>query len=407
MKEKVAVLYACPNFTANATKFIDVISSQPDVRLAVVSQEFMALLPLHIQQRLAGFRQVSDVFQPDVLTQAALSLQKELGDPLHRIMGAVEALQWAIAVVRERMGIPGMRPETILNFRDKQRMKDLFRRAGIPCARSCKVTTRQQAHEFAASCNYAVVVKPPDGAGSLTTFRVSNPAELDEALQQMPSREVMLEEFILGQEHAFDTFSLEGKPLYHSISCYYPNPLEVMREAWIQWQVVTPFEVDSPQYDDIRALAFRALEVLGMQTGVSHLEWFRRPDGSIAISEVAARPPGAQFMTLAGRAADFDAIQAWARLVIFGEFTVPRRQYAVGAAYLRGQGKGRVKAVSGLDIVEREIGHLITDFKIPSIGQEAKGHYEGEGYIIVRHPDTGIVRQALSRIVSVVRVHVG
>lgn len=401
------VLYTCPNFTANAVRFIEVISSQPDVRLGVLSQEPASLLPPSIQQRLAAFRQVADVFHPDVLTRSALSLEKELGGSVQCIMGAVESLQLSIAVVRERMGIPGMLPSTVLNFRDKQRMKDLFRQAGIPCARSSKVTDRRQAHQFAEACGYSVVVKPPDGAGSLTTFQVRTPAELDDALRQMPSGEVLLEEFIVGQEHAFDTFSRAGQPLYHSIACYYPNPLEVMREPWIQWQVVTPREVDAPQYDDIRALAFRALEVLGMQTGVSHLEWFRRPDGSIAISEVAARPPGAQFMTLTGRAADFDAVQAWARLVIFGEFTPPQRQYAVGAAYLRGQGRGRVRAVQGLDIVERELGSLITDFKIPQIGQEAHGHYEGEGFIIVRHPDTQVVRQALSRIVSVVRVYLG
>jgi len=401
------VLYACPNFTANAVRFIDVISSQSEVRLGLISQEHLSLLPPSLQQRIAGFRQVSDVFQADVLTRAALSLEKEMGEPIHRIMGAVESLQVPIAIVRERMGIPGMLPEATLNFRDKQRMKDLFRQAGIPCARSSKVARREEAHAFAAECGYSVVVKPPDGAGSLTTFRVSNPDELDTALAQMPGAEVLLEEFIIGQEHAFDTFSLEGKPLYHSIACYYPNPLEVMREPWIQWQVVVPREVDSPQYDDIRAIAFRALEVLGMQTGVSHLEWFRRPDGCIAISEVAARPPGAQFMTLTGRAADFDAVHAWARLVIFGEFTPPQRQYAAGAAYLRGQGRGRVQAVHGLDVVEREVGHLITDFKIPSLGQEATGHYEGEGFIIVRHPETEVVRQALLRIVSTVRVQLG
>ncbi len=402
---EVLVLYACPNFTANAVKFIEAICRQPEVRLGLVSQEPASLLPPTIQQRLAAFRLVADVFDADTLCEATRSIERACGAPVHRILGAVESLQLTIATVRQRLGIAGMLPEVIRNFRDKQRMKDLFRQAGIPCARSRRAMSRQEAHAFAAECGYSVVVKPLDGAGSLTTFRIQRPEELDTALAQMPGPDVLLEEFVLGQEHAFDTFSLDGKPLYHSIACYYPSPLEVMREPWIQWQVVTPREVDALMYDDIRTLAFRALEVLGMQTGVSHLEWFRRPDGSIAISEVAARPPGAQFMTLTSRAADFDAVQAWVRLVIFGEFAPPQRRYAAGAAYLRGQGRGRIRAVHGLDIVEREWGHLITDFKLPQIGSEATGHYEGDGFIIVRHPDTEVVRQALSRIVSVVRVH--
>ena len=56
-----------------------------------------------------------------------------------------------------------------------------------------------------------------------------------------------------------------------------PTPLEVLRNPWIQWCVLLPREVDEPQYDDIRRAAYRALEVLGMETGLSHMEWFRRP----------------------------------------------------------------------------------------------------------------------------------
>ncbi|MBK9016747.1 MAG: hypothetical protein IPM82_23195 [Saprospiraceae bacterium] len=175
----------------------------------------------------------------------------------------------------------------------------------------------------------------------------------------------------------------------------------------MQWQVVLPREVESPIYDDIKQAAFKTLDALGMNTGMSHLEWFRRQDGSIAISEVAARPPGAQITTLISRANDFDCVAAWGRLMIFGEFPVPERKYAVGAAFLRGQGTGKVREVLGLEQVQREVGHLITDVKIPKPGQEKSLSYEGEGYILLRHPETAVVKEALSRVVSTVRVVLG
>ena len=64
--------------------------------------------------------------------------------------------------------------------------------------------------------------------------------------------------------------------------------------------------------NDIRAAGHRALAALGMGTGLSHTEWFRRADGSIAISEVGARPPGAQFTTLMSYAHDVDFYRACA-----------------------------------------------------------------------------------------------
>ncbi|MBL7776410.1 MAG: ATP-grasp domain-containing protein, partial [Saprospiraceae bacterium] len=301
------VVYICPNFTANAVRFIDVLSGISEIRLGLISQEPMALLPPDIQLRIVVFQQVSDVFDAAVLAAAVQQVQGSQG-PAHRLLAAVEGMQVPLAQVREQLGIEGMDVETAKNFRDKQRMKDLFRKAGLPCAQSEEVKGAKQARVFAEKVGFPLVVKPVAGAGSLSTFRANDVAELDAAMAQMPEGAALLEEFVTGDEHSFDTYSLVGSPVFHSLSHYYPNPLEAMREPWIQWQVVLPREVEAPQYDDIRHAAFEALDTLGMRTGISHLEWFRRADGSIALSEVAARPPGAQFMTLMSRAFDFDAV---------------------------------------------------------------------------------------------------
>jgi hypothetical protein len=141
-----------------------------------------------------------------------------------------------------------------------------------------------------------------------------------------------------------------------------------------------------------------------MGTGMSHMEWFRRHDGTIAISEVAARPPGAQITTLMSYAHDTDMVKAWARLMVFGEFEPPARHYAAGAVYLRGMGRGRVAAIHGLEQAQQELGGLVVEARLPEIGQPNNEGYEGEGFIIVRHPETAVVEQALSRLASIVRV---
>ena len=104
---------------------------------------------------------------------------------------------------------------------------------------------------------------------------------------------------------------------------------------------------------------------------------------------------------------DFDLYRAWAELLIFERFEAPRRQFACGAAYLRGLGEGRVQAIEGLEAVQRELGSVLVESKLPRIGQAASGTYEGEGFLIVRHPQTHVVEAALQRIVSSVRVVLG
>jgi hypothetical protein len=46
----------------------------------------------------------------------------------------------------------------------------------------------------------------------------------------------------------------------------------------------------------------------------------------------------------------------------------------------------------------------VVDSRLPRPGQHAASDYLGEGYVTVRDPDTEVVRDALRRIVSGVRV---
>ena len=107
----------------------------------------------------------------------------------------------------------------------------------------------------------SLVLKPPAGAGSQATYQIEGPVALASALASAnpgPGREALLEEFITGDEHSFDTISIGGRHVWHSLTHYLPPPLDAMRNPWIQWSVLLPREIDGPQYDDIRQVAFRA-----------------------------------------------------------------------------------------------------------------------------------------------------
>jgi hypothetical protein len=101
---------------------------------------------------------------------------------------------------------------------------------------------------------------------------------------------------------------------------------------------------------------------------------------------------------------DFDLVQEWARAMIFGDFRVPERKYAAGAAFLRGQGQGRIVAVHGVDEINRELASLIVAAKSPQIGATPSVSYEGDGWVIVRHPRTEVVERAILKILSTIRV---
>jgi len=407
--DKQHVIFAAPFFMDATLAFIDGASHLPGVNLTVISQDPAEKIPPGLRARLAGHWRVNDALDPQQLAGAARHLESQFGT-VHRMIGALEQLQVPLAVAREMMGIPGLSVAASVNFRDKARMKTVLGAAGVPCARHALVGSSEEAERFASEVGFPLVVKPPAGAGGKGTWRLDNAADLKAFLYRFvpnPAQPTLYEEFVQGTEYSFDSVMIDGAAVWHSISCYEPSPLEVLNNDWIQWTVMLPRDISGPEFDPIRTAAFAGLKALGLETGLSHMEWFRLKNDRIAISEVGARPPGAQFTSLLSYAHDTNFYHAWPRLLVFEEFTPPPRQYAAGAAYIRGQGRGSVRRIVGLEEAQSRFGSLVVEARLPQEGQSPSDSYEGDGYVIVRHPDTEVVQNALREIVKIVRVELG
>lgn len=403
------VVFATPFLGVNTLRFIRAAAALPDVRLGLVTASPADAIPADLRPQIAAHYGIKDGQDPQQIADATRWLTQKLGG-CHRLIGMFEQLQVPLGEVRDALGIHGMGAAAARNFRDKAQMKDVLRQAGLPCARHRLVASPDAAAAFAAEVGYPLIIKPPAGAGSVSTHRVADEQELRRAIGSMnvgPHNLALCEEFMRGLERSFEVVSIEGRPVWHSLTMYDPPPIDVVRNPWIQWTVCLPREIDDPAFDDAKAAGYAALKALGMRTGISHMEWFRRVDGTVAISEIAARPPGAQIMRLMSFAGEVDFYDKWAKLVVHDTFEAPERKYAVGAAFLRGQGQGRVTAVRGLEEAQRKVAGLVVEAHLPDVGMYPTGSYEGEGYVIVRHPETAVVQQALRDIVSTVRVDLG
>jgi len=395
-----------PHVAGTGLRFLRAALRLSGTRIGLVAQEPLDAWPPDVQRALAAHWQVANILDARQLADAGRGMAGRLGG-LDRYFAVMEHAQLPVAEARAMLGIPGLDPETVRNFRDKSRMKSVLRAAGVPCARHALAHDAAAARHAAAEIGFPLVVKPPAGAGAADTHRVADMAQLEVALAAHPPRgedPVLLEEFIRGEEHSFDCVWVDGEPRWSNVSIYRPSCIEVLENDWIQWTVLLPRSIDGPEYDGIREAGGAALRALGLTTGMSHMEWFRRPDGSVAVSEVGARPPGAQFTTLMSLAHDADLYEAWTRLMIHGDFDPPARRFAAGGAYLRATGRGRVKGVRGSDEVMRELGPLIAEASWPAPEQEAKQGYEGQGYVLLRHAETEVVARGLEKIVSTVRV---
>ena len=405
----VVAAFVAPYLLDATRRFVEAAARLPGTELAVITCEPEDRVPAELRRTLAAHWRVDDALDAGQVASAVQALGDHLG-PVQRLLAVLEQLQVPVAQVRERLGIAGIDVATARNFRDKAQMKSVLRAAGVPCARYRLADSAAAAAGFAEEVGYPLVVKPPAGAGAKSTFRLDDASDLKVWLDMAPpapGRLALLEEFLTGEEGSYDSVMTDGQIVWDSVSSYLPTPLEVLRNPWIQWIVLMPRDIAGPEYDGIRAIAPTALRALGLQSGLTHMEWFRRPDSTVAVSEVAVRPPGAQITSMLNYAHDFDLYSAWAQLMVHGSFAPPERSWAAGTVYLRGQGTGHVRAVHGLDGLPPELRSIVMESRLPEPGQPSSGSYEGDGYIIVRHPDTAVVTDALRRLVTGVRVELG
>ncbi|MCA9587003.1 MAG: ATP-grasp domain-containing protein [Myxococcales bacterium] len=401
------VIFVAPFPIETTMRFVRAVSQLDDVRLLGV----VHTPPEGQEARL--YHDVVRITEPlsarDIIEGVGV-LKKRHGQP-HRIVGILEPIMVQMAEARRVHGVDGTRPEVAELFRDKNAMKDALRAAGIPVARHALVCSEADARAFAEEVGFPMVLKPPAGMGAKATFRVSTLDAFLGAVRGMrvsAESPVLAEQMLVGEEHSLETVTLDGVPHAYSVSNYVPSCLDVVENSWIKWAVVLPREQDASHYEAARALGKKTIEALGLDYGMTHMEWFRRADGTLAVGEIAQRPPGANITRMTGVAHDIDAYRAWARAVVDGELDAPwQRKYAVGCAYIRGMGQGRITEVTGVHEVHEAVGKYVVEAKLPTLGAIKADSYEGDGYVIVRHERTDAVQAMIKKIIETMNVRYG
>ena len=155
----------------------------------------------------------------------------------------LEQLLLPLAEARDTLGIPGMGAEAALAFRDKDRMKQVLRAAGLPVARHRRLESEAEGLAAAAEMGLPLILKPVDGVGSRATFRITTDDDLRAALAHLrpaPERPVQMEEFVVGVERTLEMVLIDGEPVWWSGTRHHPTPLQVLENRWMQYKSRCP-----------------------------------------------------------------------------------------------------------------------------------------------------------------------
>ncbi|MDH5493704.1 MAG: ATP-grasp domain-containing protein [Myxococcales bacterium] len=397
-----------PCFPTNQREFARALHAV-GARVIGIGERPKSLLDGELRGWLHHYEQISNVCDETALEKAVRWLQGRSN--VQRLEATVEAHIMAAARVRERCGIPGTSVRTAFLCRDKPAMKEALREAGIPCAQSAGIQSPGEAREFARLVGFPLVLKPRDAAGASGTYRVDDVGELEHAIRQTGldrGAHVAIEEFVVGHEGFYDTITIGGTVAHEFATHYYPNVLEAMRHRWISPQFVTTNRLDAASgYEEIKTLGRRVIEILGIETSATHMEWFFGPKG-LRFSEIGCRPPGVRAWDLYAAGNEMDIYREWAMAIVHGRPSQePSRRFCAGIVALRPDRDGIVSHYEGLEQIQQRFGPWILDAHLPPPGtptQPVEAGYMANAWVRMRHHDYDELRRMLTTVGETMKV---
>jgi formate-dependent phosphoribosylglycinamide formyltransferase (GAR transformylase) len=402
------IVFIEPRFPPNQRLFVKALA-EIGATVTAIGEGSKDSLDHELRHQLTHYESVTNVCDETALLAAVRHIQRF--KPIDRLEAVVEAHIMPAAHVREAAGIPGTSARTAFLCRDKPAMKQVLREGGVPCAESTGASSVDEVRAFVERVGYPLMLKPRDGAGASGATRVDSDAELGTALRGLGvdrGRSVAVEEFVEGHEGFFDTLTLRGQVVHEFATHYYPNVLEAMRKRWISPQFVTTNRIDTaPGYAEVKAMAQRVVDLLGIETSATHMEWFAGAKG-LKFSEIGCRPPGVRAWDLYNVANDMDLYREWAMLIAAGRPTQrPSRRLSAGIIALRPDRDGRIVGYEGLAMIRGLLGPHLIDWHLPAEGtptQPVEAGYMANAWVRAKHENYDELRHLLDVVGDTIKV---
>lgn len=222
----------------------------------------------------------------------------------------------------------GFLHEEMNKVKHKSAMKAYYAKAGIPTARYHLVESYENAAAFAKTVGYPVVVKPDNGVGASSTYRLRSDDELRFFMDTKdPKVCYIMEEMVKGVVCTYDAIiGAKGQPLFESGNVTPHSLMDVVNDNG-----ESLYYLYKQMPEDVRSAGLRTVEAFGVKSRFVHLEFFRLTEdqeglgkkGDLIGLEVNMRPAGGYTPDMYNYAYETDVYKIWADMICFDESTKP------------------------------------------------------------------------------------
>ncbi len=271
----------------------------------------------------------------------------------------------------------GFNENDIPRIKYKSRMKEYYKKAGIPTARYCLPDTLDDCKSFISEVGYPVVAKPDNGVGASHTYKLSNDTELETFfMRKLPGISYIMEEFIDAEVNSYDAvIDSNGKPMFETGNVTPDSIMDIVNN-----NDNSIYHIVKNLSDDVKKAGRATAESFGVKSRFVHFEFFRLlkshkglgKKGDIVALEVNMRPCGGFTPDMINYGHNTNVYKIWADMISYDRSTMPKGKDEYCAYAGRRDGKKFI--LSHEEIMEKYRDNIKMADRIPDVLAGAMGN---------------------------------
>jgi biotin carboxylase len=308
------------------------------------------------------------------------------------------------ALIREHLCLPGMSSSTAKTFRDKYRMAEAARTAGVDVPECVPLINPDDVRGFMERVPAPWIIKPRSDVSAIGIRKVAEAEQVWRAIDELNEREnlrerasyYLLAQFVSGEVFHVDSVVGSGRALFAGANRYGRPPLEVAHGggAYVSRTIAHRSEDEKKLFEINR----RLIKAFGLDRGAGHAEFIKSDaDGKFYFLEMASRVGGAYIAEVLEAASGLNLWREWARIEVNGANSArlkpSRNEYAGIILSLAKQEYPDTAAYNDPEIVYRvkklhHAGLIVRSGKLDRV-EELLGQYAGrfaEDFVAVVPP---------------------
>ena len=314
-------VFISPNFPTNYWQFCKHLKDNGLRVLGIGDQPYDTLLP-ELQENVHEYYKVGSMENYDEVYRAVAFFISKYGR-IDWLESNNEYWLERDAMLRTDFHITsGFQVEDMERIKYKSKMKPYYQAVGIPTARYHIVDDFDGCKKFIDEVNWPVIVKPDNGVGASSTFKLKNDDELRTFLADKDAHvSYIMEEFITAEVNSYDAIiDSKGEPIFETGNV---TPNSIMDVVNTGDNSIYYIVNDLPE--DTRKAGRATVKSFGVKSRFVHFEFFRLTadhphmgkKGDVVALEVNMRPCGGFSPDMMNFANSTDVYKIYADMIAY------------------------------------------------------------------------------------------